>query len=299
MSDLTKLHGITTALATPLTEAGQVDEPAVARLVDFVLGGGINNLFVLGAAGEYATFSRPVRRRVIELVAEANGGRAPLIVGVSDNSTSLVLDHIADAGERGADFVLCTPPNFYPLTQDEMKDFYLRVSEEGGVPVIAYNCPLSSNHLEPTTVVDLADHPQFVGLKETSTQTNLEQMFLAVGERDDFVLMSGWEYLYLPALAMGIRAVIMGGPGNLIPRWCRQIWDEFGQGRHEEARTSFLRMLKLLEQLYQIGTTPMAAVKAGMELMGICQRHMSHPVRSITDDEKDRIESLLESFEVL
>ncbi len=147
MTGLTGFHGLTTALQTPLTAQREVDEPPVGRLVNSVLEGGITGLFPLGACGEYAAFNRATRRRVTELFKEVAADRAPFTVGVSDNSTALVLAHIADAKERGANFVLCTPPNFYALHQDEITDFYLRLADEGGVPLIAYNCPLCKNHL--------------------------------------------------------------------------------------------------------------------------------------------------------
>jgi len=296
MADISKLYGVTTALATPLAADGRFDEPSMRRLVRFVLDSGVNVLFALGAAGEFAALDIATRRRVVEVVKEAAPEGVPLIAGVTDNSTALVLRHIADAKDRGADFVLCTPPSFYRLSQDEVKDFYLRLAEEADAPVIAYNCPLSTNHLEPQTIAALADHPMMAGLKQTSTQIELEKIMLALGDREDFVLLSGREYLFLPALALGLRAFIMGGPGNVAPRWCKEILGHFRRGDLDQARETFVRMLALLERLYGVGTCAMAAVKTGMEVLGICERHMAHPVRATSPAQKQVIAGLFSEF---
>lgn len=292
------LYGITTALATPLTPDGQFDKHGMKRLVDFVLDAGINTLFALGVAGEVSTFDRDTRCSIIETVKEAAAGRAKVIAGVFDSSTPLVLQHIADAKERGADYALCTPPNFYKLSQPEMRNFFLEIAEKGGLPVIAYNCSWAKNHIDPETAYELADHPMMAGLKETSDMVTLQQMLLALKEREDFVLLSGEEYLYLPALAMGIRAFIMGGPGNLLPRWCVNIRREFQRGGIQQARELYLKMFSLLQRLYTMRIVDMAAIKSALETGGVIGCTMSKPFESATPQENEEIARLIAEYGV-
>lgn len=299
MISFSKLDGITTALATPLTSDGRFDKAGMKRLVNFVLNAGINNLFTLGVAGEVSTFDRNTRCSIIETVKEAGRGRAPLIAGVFDSSTPLVLQHIADAKARGADFVLCTPPNFYKLSQGEMKNFFLKIAEDGGLPVIAYNCSWAKNHIDPQTAAELAEHPMMAGLKETSDQFILQQMLLALNGRKDFILMSGEEYLFLPALVIGIKAFIMGGPGNLLPRWCVGIMADYMKGNIEGARQLYLKMLSILYRLYNMRIVDMAAVKAALETGGICGCTMAQPFESAAMEEKEEINQWLVEYGVL
>lgn len=292
------LNGLTTALATPLTKKGEIDKPAMRRLVRFVLNEGVNNLFVLGVCGEVMTLDRDMRCQAIEVVKEEAGEEIPVIVGVFSNSTQLVMKNITDAKERGADYVLCTPPDAYPLNQDEILDFYTWIADKGEIPVIAYNCPISKNTIETDTIYTLASHPLIVGLKETSDQEKLQKMQLKLSACSNFTLMSGNEFLYLPALDIGINSAIMGGPGNIIPGWCNKILYEYNNGNIEEARNLYLRMISLLYQLYNMGVNAIAAVKAGLEILGICESYMSHPVRAVSQVQKEKIASLFTEFNI-
>ncbi|MBM3756666.1 MAG: dihydrodipicolinate synthase family protein [Acidobacteria bacterium] len=298
-SNLTKLYGLTPAIATPLDARGQFDPAAYGRLIGHILDAGVSGAFVLGVAGEYAAFDRQARRRILETAREAVGGRVPLIAGVFATRTEMALEYIADARAEGADYVLLTPPHWFRLTQAEIKDFYIRLAEEGGAPVIAYNCPLVNNQLSFETVAELASHPLVAGIKETSTQENLQRIWAAVGQRTDFLVMSGWEYLYLPAMSLGIRAFIMGGPGNLVPHWCVEVLRRFGEGDSAAARDSYLRLTEFCHRIYGLGLSPMSAIKAGLELLGLCQRYVFSPYRSANESEMAQIGRLLEEHSLL
>lgn len=297
--DLTKLYGLTPAIATPLDSKGQFDPTAYRRLIGFILDAGVSGAFVLGVAGEYSAFDRRERRRIIETAREAVGGRVPLIAGVFATRTETALDYIADARAEGADYVLLTPPHWFRLSQAEIRDFYVRLAEEGGAPVIAYNCPLVNNQLTFETVAELAEHPLVAGIKETSTQENLQRIWAAVGHRTDFLVMSGWEYLYLPAMSLGIRAFIMGGPGNLVPYWCMEVLRKFGEGESAAARDSYLGLTEFCHRIYGLGLSPMAAIKAGLEQLGLCERFVFSPYRSANESEMAAIGRLLEEHSLL
>jgi dihydrodipicolinate synthase/N-acetylneuraminate lyase len=299
MGNMTKLMGVMAALATPLTSQGDFDSLSEGRLIRHVLGGGIHSIFILGHAGECMAFDRKTRCQVIESARKEIGEQIPLIVGVFDNSTALVLQHARDARERGADFVLTTPPNFYTLTQMEIRDFYIRLAEEGGISVIAYNCPGFANQLESQTVSELAGHPMMAGLKETSNQVTLQKMQLLLKSHKKFTLLSGDEFLFLPAMSIGIKAFIMGGPGNLTPRWCTEILDSFNKGSVDKARAKYLDMINLYDQLYHSIRNPMASVKAGLEMLGLCDRYMAHPVLATSEEDNKRIAALLQEYKVL
>jgi dihydrodipicolinate synthase/N-acetylneuraminate lyase len=290
--------GVTAALATPLRSDGSFDTEGMGRLVEYTLSSGITNLFALGVAGEVSAFDREARKLIIRTVKLAAGGRAPLIAGVFDSGTELVLRNIRDAGELGADFVLTTPPNFYSLTQDEMKSFFIEIADRGGLPVIIYNCSWTRNHVLPETIAELAGHPKIVALKETSDMVRLQQMNEVLRDRDDFTLISGEEYLFLPALAIGIRAFLMGGPGNILPKQCIEIINDFKRLRLEEAAMKYNRMFSFLSRLYTMRILDMAAVKAVLELSGICGRTVSKPFITPTDQEVAEVAELMKQYNI-
>lgn len=293
-----ELFGITVALATPLNKKGDFDEAAMKRLVDYTIESGVSAVFTLGIAGEGATLELATRHKVIETVVEASNGRVPVIAGVFDASTTLVKKHIKKAKELGADYVLTTPPNFYGLTQEEMYRFFLDLSDADELPVIAYNCSWAKNHLSPETVGLLMEHPNMAALKETSDMTTLQRMHEIISGRDDFILMSGEEFLFLPALAIGIKAFLLGGPGNILPKHCYEIIHDYQNGRLEEAAQKYNNMFSFLYRLYSMRILDMAAVKSVLELSGVCQRYVSKPFENPTDAEVEQIADLMKHYQM-
>jgi len=289
-----KAYGNIPALATPLKKNGDFDSGGMKNLVNYVIDSGMNSLFVLGFAGEVLSFDKTTRCNIIETVKKEAKSNISVIAGVFDNCTKSVLENIADAKACGADFALCSPPNFYPLTQEEIKSFYLTIADKGILPIIMYNCPLNRHYLSPELVSELARHPMILALKETSSQDHIQRMILKLRGINDFVIMSGDEFVYYPAMSLGIKSFIMGGPGNILPRQCNDILSDYKKGDTIKAIDSYLKMIDFLYELYKIGSCAMAAVKGMLEIMGICSRWMSHPVRCVSDEEIELIGKLID-----
>jgi len=283
MSDtLKQLHGITPAIMTPLGDGGSFDEQGMEKLIDHVLSAGVSAVFTLGVAGEYAVFNSETRRNIAETVYNRVAGRVPVIVGVTGLSTDLVLENVETCAAGRADYVLSTPPDFLEMTQAMCREFALKVAQESPVPLIIYNCPLSRNYMAAETMAELAGHPNIAAVKETSSMIQLNDMRTAVQDRDDFVILSGNEYLFYPALAMGIKTFIMGGPGNIIPELCVKIYRAYQEGDREQTRAQFAEMVTFLQKLYALGGDAMipgalAALKGVLSIMGLCGTQVGHP----------------------
>ena len=245
-----KLEGITPAIMTPMGDDGSFDEAGMEKLVEHVLDAGVSAVFTLGVAGEYAVFNTETKRRIVQKVYAQVAGRVPVIVGVTGGSTQLVVENIRDYAAGQADYVLSTPPDFLDMTQDMCRDFALAVAEKSPVPLVLYNCPLSRNYLEAETMAELAEHTNIAAVKETSTMIRLNDMLAAVGQRQDFTIMSGNEFLFYPALSMGLTSFIMGGPGNILPALCVKIFRAYQRGEREEPRGQCAEMIKFLQKLY-------------------------------------------------
>ena len=291
-----KLKTVTPALFTPLSKDGKIDEAAYRKLVKFVLGKGATTLFVLGYAGECLTFNAAQRKRVVEIAREEAGEDILLIAGVMDDSTDLILEHIANAKEAGADIALSTPTNFFPLTDSELFNLYKKLNDESPLPLIIYNCPDELNSvLKPKTIRDLALLPNIIGLKQTSHIEDVENIIRAIRDVDDFIMLSGSEFVYYPALALGVEGFIMGGPGNMCIDWCLDIFNDFMSGDADTARRKYYEMNDFLDELYWSLPYPslIPQGKAVMELLGVHERWMKHPVESISDEDMEKIKHIL------
>lgn len=288
-----QLQGITTAIVTPLDAAGRFDGDAFDRHLEYVEAGGIDSLLVLGVAGECPALGLETRKQVAEHAKRRLRSRVPLIVGVLGASTDLVLDNITSYAAESADFVLATPPDFLPLSQDGCIDFFHAIADRSPVPVIMYNCPLNRNQVTPETARQLADHPKIAGLKDTTTMIDLLRMHVAVGSRDDFTLLSGHEFLFAGALSLGIDAFVMGGPGNLFPHRIRDVFDRFRDGRTGEAVETFVRLFRFMDELYAFPCGALPAIKGVLSILKLTSPHVARPTIDASDEELVRIRQLM------
>jgi len=152
MTEIEELHGVLPALVTPLRQDGTVDEPAIGRLVEHVLAGGVHGLLALGSTGETASLDEPSRRLVLAAVVRAAGGRVPVICGVAQTHLAAARAEVAAAAELGAVAALVTPPFYYPIDQATVLGFYRRLAAESPLPILVYNIP------QFTKVVGRAGH---------------------------------------------------------------------------------------------------------------------------------------------
>src|SRR2546428_13707775 len=135
------LRGVLPALATPLTRDGAVDEPAIQRLVEHVLAGGVHGLLPLGSTGEGATLDEPARRTALKAVLDAAAGRVPVICGVAQPNLQSAPTEVGAAARLGADALLVAPPFHYPMDQASVLAFYRGIAETARVPVLVSNIP--------------------------------------------------------------------------------------------------------------------------------------------------------------
>lgn len=291
---LENLKTVIPALATPLKEDMSFDESGMHNLVKYVQANGMTTLFVLGYAGECLALDRNMRKQVVRTAKQASKPGTVLIAGTMDDSSPLTETHIHDAYESGADLALMTPPNFYPLSQEELIDYFVRVADKSEIPIIIYNCPENQHYLEPHTINELAHHKKIIALKETSDINKIQKMILKVDKRNDFLLLSGEEFIFYSAMGFEIDGFIMGGPGNILPRQCTEIHGAYKNGDLIAAREQFLKIAAFLYELYNVPyKAALPQIKTVLELYGICGRQMIHPVRKVSEEHVKVISDLL------
>src|SRR6202521_6222799 len=117
MFKLEGLTGVLPALISPLRGDGKVDEPAVTRLVEHVIAGGVNGLLALGSTGETASLDETARRAIVSSVVDAAAGRVPVICGVAQSHLSAARIEVEAAARLGAAGALGAPPFYFLIEQ--------------------------------------------------------------------------------------------------------------------------------------------------------------------------------------
>lgn len=277
MFDITTLKGVLPALVTPLTEAGAVDEPAIGRLVEHVIGAGVTGLLPLGSTGETASLDEPSRRAMLKATVKAARARVPIICGVAQSNLPATEVEVAAAAALGADAVLVAPPFYYLVDQQTVMAFYRAVAHVSSLPVFLYNIPQYTKVVaEPATVAALAREGTIKGIKDSSR--DFEYFELICGATRDlpaFRIFTGSDTMLLASLAMGGAGTICGA-ANVAPGWVVRVYDEYRRGELDAAREHQDQLVDLIVRL-RAGVFP-AAIKAALELQGICSAWPARPI---------------------
>src|SRR5262245_3041779 len=199
--------GAGVALVTPFTQSGEIDEPALRRLVRRQCEGGIDVLVPCGTTGESATLSADEQKRVIEITKAEAGGK-PVLAGAGGNDTRVAIEKARAAAALGADGVLSVGPYYNKPTQEGYYRHFAAVADASSVPVVVYNVPgRTGSNIETKTMLRLTGHRNIAGVKEASG--NIGQVMDLLRDRPQgFEVLSGDDAVTLPYMALGAEGVI-------------------------------------------------------------------------------------------
>jgi 4-hydroxy-tetrahydrodipicolinate synthase len=260
--------GCGTALVTPFTPNGRVDEEAVRRLARRQVEAGMHFLVPIGTTGEAPTLSAAEKRRVVELVVDEVKGAVPVLAGAGGYSTAEVIEAAHTAAEAGANGILSVSPYYNKPTQEGILAHYSSIAANTNLPIVLYNVPgRTGSNIEPATTEKLAQLPQIVGIKEASG--NVFQI-ADVRRRvpKEFLVLSGDDTLTVPVMALGGEGVISVS-GNEVPADMARLVEACERGDFAAARGIHERLLPLLQANF-IESNP-GPVKAVMALAGLLE----------------------------
>ena len=271
------LTGVVPPVCTPLTPEGEVDVPSLLRLVDHLLGGGVDALFVLGSSSEAAYLTDRQRRLVVEAVVGHVGGQSPVLAGVIDMTTPRVLDHVESVTAAGADAVVVTAPYYTRTHPAEIARHFRLIAAASPVPVVAYDIPVAVHTKLPAELVlELAADGTLAGLKDSSGDlAGFREVVTGARALSGFSVLTGSELLVDAALALGAHGAVPG-LANVDPhgyvrldRACRaRDWD---RARVEQDRLCALFHLVGAGDPARMGgsSSALGAFKAALHLRGI------------------------------
>lgn len=266
------LRGAFTALVTPFTTDGALDEAAFRRLVRWQILAGIDGLVPCGTTGESPTLSADERDRLIAITVEvanerASRDRVRVVAGTGTNDTAATIRATRRAAELGADAALVVAP-YYNRPDGRMLEAHFRaIADEGDLPIVVYNVPSrTGTNVDAETFLRLADHPRVVAVKEASG--NLDQIARICRDRPrDVAVLAGDDAWTLPILALGGDGVVSVA-SNEIPGELVALCAAARAGDWDAARRTHERWLPLFQGNFRGGPNPVPA-KAALVLMGL------------------------------
>jgi 4-hydroxy-tetrahydrodipicolinate synthase len=290
------LTGCGTALVTPFTRSGEVDEPALRRLVEWQIAEGVHFLVPCGSTGEAVTLTTAEHRRVVEITVDVAEGRLPIVAGAGSNDTARAIALSREMSAAGATHLLHVSPAYNKPPQRGILAHFRAIADATELPIVVYNVPgRTASNIEARTTLALAEHPRIVAVKEASG--NLAQVTDILRHRPpEFSVLSGDDALTLAVMAAGGDGVI-SVVSNATPRLMSRLVDWCAAGDFAEARALAMRLTPWFEAAF-IDSNPIP-VKAALAMMGRIENSLRLPLVPLMDAHQAPVRAALTALEAL
>ncbi len=288
--------GTYTAIVTPFRH-GQIDEPALERLVKMQIKGGVDGIVPVGTTGESATVDYEEHIRLIALSVKFAAGKIKVIAGTGGNSTKEAIYLTQEAEKAGADASLQVAPYYNKPTQDGLFQHFHAIARSTKLPLILYSIPGRCGiEIAVDTVNRLAhDSVNIVGIKEAGGNPDrVSQLRAALGPK--FTILSGDDSLTLPFMAVGAHGVISVA-SNVIPREVAHMVRAYADGNTSLALKLHDKFYPLFKDLF-IETNP-CPVKAALAMMGMMEEDFRLPLVRISAASRDKLRKTMKACGVL
>lgn len=292
MSALSKITGVLPALVTPFDENESFDEGRMRAIVDFLIGRGIDGLYVTGSTGEAFMMSPEERKRVLAVVTDEVKGRVPVIAHIGAISTHLSIDLARHAEKVGADALSSVPPFYWGFSQDQIVSYYTDITASTSLPMCAYNVPLAGL-FGFDMIKRLAEIPGVEGIKYTApTHHDIMRIKAEIGS--DFVIYSGADEMAMSGLAFGADGII-GSFYNSIPEVYLALYAAVKAG--DMAKAKALQEVGNAIIFFTLARNPIAAIKRAMAWQGADAGYCRRPFGNFyTPSQEDELKAEFRAF---
>lgn len=285
-----KIKGVGVALITPFNNF-EVDYPALSRMVEYVIAGGVDYIVALGSTAETATLSLEERQQVYDFVVEHTAGRVPIVVGMGGNNTHELVEQLRTFDMHDAVAILSVVPYYNKPSQEGIFRHYMAVAEASPAPVILYNVPGRTGvNMTAATTLRLAHaSDKFVAVKEASG--SIEQMQEIIdGKPENFLVISGDDGITVELIKRGGVGVISVAANAFPEKFCRCIHNAM-EGNFAEAEPAMEQFAEPIALLFREGNP--TGVKTMTEVMGLTRDEVRLPLvegtETLREDTKNGI----------
>ncbi|MES1255446.1 MAG: 4-hydroxy-tetrahydrodipicolinate synthase [Acidobacteriota bacterium] len=292
----TPFTGAGTALVTPFTRTGELDEAAVRRLARRQVDAGIHFVSPCGTTGENPTLTLAERIRIVEILASEVGGEVPILAGAGGYDTKEVIHLAGELAKAGASGLLSVTPYYNKPTQEGLYQHYRAIANSTALPIVVYNVPGRTGvNIDVGTLARLAEIPNIIGVKEASG--NMPQMCdICRTLPKDFLVLCGDDALTLPLLAVGGQGVI-SVVSNEMPAEMARLVEAAERNDFAAARVLHdLLMPLMLVNFIEANPVP---VKAAMAAMGLLEEAYRMPMVAPKPESRERILRVLKETGLL
>ena len=291
MSLRDQLKGTGVALVTPFNENGSIDFDSLAKLIDFVIEGGVNYVVTLGTTGETPTLSTEEKKDIVNQTFSFVADRVPVVIGIGGNNTAEVIKEMETLPVDKAEAILSASPYYNKPSQEGLFQHYKSIAASTAKPIILYNVPArTGSNITASTTIRLANEVENInGIKEASG--NMTQCMQILRDKpQEFLVVSGDDNLALAQIACGMRGVISVA-ANCFPKQFSEmvncaLKDDFNSARRIN------NMLLLGYDILFAENNP-AGVKAFLAELGVIKNKVRLPLVPLSEGVYKQVKAYL------
>ncbi len=294
-----KLEGVFPPIPTPFDSEGRILRDKLASNLALWNKTGLHGFAVLGSNGEFVFLNESQKAAVWETARAAISRDKLFLAGAGAESSHEALALAKRAAELGADAAMIVTPHYFrsQMTSQNLINHYRFVADSSPIPIIAYNMPASTGiDLDAATVIQLAQHPNIIGIKDSSGNVaKFGDIVRAV--REDFSVIAGSGSFFYPAMCVGAKGTV-AAVANVAPDLCLALYNAFKRGDHVEARRLQLRIIPLNQAVTARWGVP--GLKAALDMLeGFYGGVPCLPLRPLGEEERRLLKELMRDAGVI
>ena len=297
------INGIIPPMVTPLLDEDTLDLDGLDKLIDHLIEGGVNGLFILGTTGEGPSLSYSLRNELIKRVCKHVYNRVPVLVGITDSSYRESVNLAIKSQESGAQAVVIAPPYYFNINQSELNNYFNKLIDEISIPVFLYNQPsLTKINIELEYLKELIDRPEVVGFKDSSADVIYFNKVNRLKNRTHFSLLVGPEELLMETIIMGGDGGIPGG-ANMFPDLYVNLYKAAKNKDIKSALKLHNEIMKISSVIYSgsdyESSNVINGIKYVLHCLGICSDYIAKPLKKISTERATIIKKFIEKYQVI
>src|SRR3972149_873394 len=260
------LNGIYPALTTPFSD-DQIDLEKFKSNAQMYNKTELSGYVVLGSNGESVFLTKEEKLSLISTIREQADNNKKIIAGTGLESIKDTISLSNEAAKNGADYALIITPFFFKSAMNHRSfiTYFTTVADSISIPLIIYNVTKFTNvNIEVETIAELAEHPNIVGIKN-STENIAQISEIILSTPDEFAVLIGTGSILLPGFIAGAAGGVLA-LANIAPYECINIYKLFKENNIEQAKEIQNRMIsvnKAITSKYGV-----AGLKAAMDILG-------------------------------
>lgn len=280
-----KIEGVFPPIPTPFDVDGKILHEKLKANISRWNQTGLHGYVVLGSNGEYVMLNESERAEVWEAARASIPPTKLFFAGTGAESTQTAIALTKRAAELGADAAMVVTPHYYKsqLNAPTLIHHYLMIADASPIPILLYNFPPSTGiDLDAGTIIKLSDHPNIIGVKD-STGLVAKYGEIIRGARRDFAVLAGSGSYFYASLCIGAKGCVPA-LANVAPRECVALYNAYCAGKHDEARALQSRLLALNAAVTTKWSVP--GLKAALDEIGMYGGWPRSPLRPLGQDDR-------------